>query len=135
MTFVKSFFEFMIKAILVTAMIMFLISACSDKEPKKSSQTSTFSPAFSISNEKHGCEHDCQWYYITGEITNTYNKPVRYLVVSFEYLNERNVIVGSSIDSFNNLNPGDTWRFKATNLVESVPGAKTYRIKEIKGIF
>jgi hypothetical protein len=121
--------------------VSFAVISCSDEISRNQSTVPVAAPVketptLSIANEKHGCD-SCPhgWFWISGEITNSYTKPIRFVSVSFEWLSENDVILGTATDYYTDLRPNGTWRFRATTLVNSVREAKYYRIKEVKGMF
>ena len=51
--------------------------------------------------------------YIVGTATNTTNKQLQAVIVTFNLYDQQNTLVGNASDIVNNLRPGSTWKFKA----------------------
>lgn len=51
--------------------------------------------------------------YITGTATNTSDKQLSAVSVTFNLYDQQNALVGNAVDNGLNLEPNDTWKFKA----------------------
>jgi phage-related tail fiber protein len=68
--------------------------------------------------------------YATGKIRNNNNKTYGYVQVQLNVLDEAGSVVGSTMSNMNNLDPGQTWSFKAPIFEDN---AVTFEITDVTG--
>ena len=57
--------------------------------------------------------NDSYFRYVTGTVKNTGSQTYNIVTITFNLHDQSGSIVGSAVDTVQNLRPGATWRFKA----------------------
>ena len=66
------------------------------------------------------------WLTVEGTAKNVGNKRLSYAEVVVKFYDAQGNLVGDWIDNTNNLEPGETWRFKVSSLDDNAVSYKIY---------
>jgi hypothetical protein len=69
--------------------------------------------------------------YIHGEVKNTGSGHYHYVCIRHTLLGQDGEVVGGTIDSVDDLGPGETWKFKSW--AHANTAIYSYRLSELKG--
>ena len=91
------------------------------------------SPASGESKELEILEHHMEWgdygtLYIVGTAKNVGKKRLSYGSVEAKFYDADGSLIGNSLDNFNNLEPGETWKFKVTYFGMDAENVATYKL-------
>jgi len=103
--------------------------ALNTESAKKHTITSKpLKPDLEVIQHKTISDEFCQ--YVTGMVKNNTKKTYSYVQVEINLFDQYDNLVGSTLDNVNNLEPGQTWSFKAVIIKDDVVA---YKIAGITG--